>query len=58
VTNANIAVGTPSFTRIENTNSALSTTNVEIKINITFSYNGATPDYQYSSSLQTTYGQY
>ncbi|MFZ2205093.1 MAG: prepilin-type N-terminal cleavage/methylation domain-containing protein [Minisyncoccia bacterium] len=58
VTNANVLVGTPVFTRIENANQTFGTTNVSIGINITFSYNSASPDSTYSDSLQTTINSY
>jgi prepilin-type N-terminal cleavage/methylation domain-containing protein len=58
ITNSNILVGAPSFTRIENTNSVFNTTNVSIKINMTFNYSGTSPDWAYSASLETTVDLY
>ena len=58
VTNSNITVSTPTFTRIENTNTVFSTTNVSIKINMTFAYNSNSSDWTYSASLQTTVSLY
>jgi len=58
LTNTNIVVGTPTFTRIENTNAVFNTTNVSIKINMTFSYNSSSPDWSYSASLQNTFNLY
>jgi hypothetical protein len=58
VTNSNITVSIPTFTRIENTNLDFSSTSVAIKINMTFSYNSTSPDWAYSTSLQTTVDLY
>lgn len=58
VTNSKVLVGTPIFTRIENANSVFNTTSVAIAINMTFSYNSASPDLAYSDSLQTTVSLY
>lgn len=58
LTNSTISVGVPTFTRIENTNTTFSVTNVAIKINMTFSYNSNSPDWTYSTSLQTTVNSY
>lgn len=58
ITNSNITVGTPTFTRIENTNLVFSSTSVAIKINMTFGYNSTSPDWKYSTSLQTTVDLY
>ena len=58
VTNPNITVSTPTFTRIENINTLFSRTNIAIKINMTFGYNSTSPDWSYSTSLQTTVNMY
>lgn len=58
ITNSNIFVSTPTFTRIENTNSVFNTANITIKINMTFGYNSTSPDWAYSTSLQTTVNLY
>lgn len=58
ITNSNITVSTPTFTRIENTNLVFSSTSVAIKINMTFGYNSTSPDWKYSTSLQTTVNLY
>lgn len=58
ITSSNISVSAPTFTRIENTNPVFSTTNVTIKINMTFNYNSTSPDWTYSSSLQTAVDLY
>lgn len=58
VTNSNTTVGTPTFTRIENTNTVFSTTNVAVKINMNFNYNSNSPDWNYSTILQTTVDLY
>lgn len=59
LTNSNITVGTPTFTRIENTNVVFtSSKNIVIKISMTFSYNGSGSDWVYSNSLQTSINLY
>lgn len=58
VTNSNISVNAPTFSRIENINPVFSATNVTIKINMTFSYNSTSPDWAYSDSLQTSVDLY
>ena len=58
VTNVNVLVGTPTFTRIENLNSVFGTTNVAVEVNMTFFYNSASPDWAYSDSLQITVNSY
>ncbi|MEK6877199.1 MAG: type II secretion system protein [Thermoproteota archaeon] len=58
VTNSSIFVNTPTFTRIENTNVVFSATDITIKINMMFSYNSTSPDWNYSTSLQTTVNLY
>ncbi len=58
ITNSNIVVNTLNFTRIENTNAVFSTTNVSIKVNMTFSYNSTSPDWSYSTSLENTVSLY
>ena len=58
ITNPNISAGTPTFTRVENTNSVFSTTSVSVKVNMTFSYNSTSPDWAYYTSLQTTVDLY
>jgi len=58
VTNSNTTVGTPTFTRIENTNTVFSKTSIAIKINMNFSYNSTSPDWAYSASLQNTVNLY
>ena len=54
LTDASIIVSTPTFARIENTNTVFNTTNVSIKINMTFSYNSTSADWVYTTSLQNT----
>ena len=54
ITNSNIIVGEPNFIRVENTNLVFNTTSISIQVIITFSYNSTSPDWSYSSSLQTT----
>ncbi len=58
VTNPNIIVSTPTFTRIENTNTVFNKTQVTIKVNMTFSYNNTSSDWIYSTSLQTAISLY
>lgn len=58
VTDSSILVSAPIFTRIENTSNAFGTTNVSIKINMTFDYNSKSSDWIYSTSLQTTVSLY
>ena len=58
VTTSSVTVSAPVFTRIENTNTVFSTTNVSIKINMTFAYNSNSSDWTYSASLQTTVSLY
>ena len=58
ITNSNVVVGIPVFTRIENTNTVFNTTNISIKINITFSYNSTVPALAYSTSLENTINLY
>ena len=58
VTNPNMIVSTPTFTRIENTNSLFSVTDVSVKISMTFSYNSTSPSWNYSEALQTTVNLY
>lgn len=58
ITNINVLVGTPTFTRIENANQVFGTTNVSIEVNMSFSYNSASPDWAYTDSLQTTINSY
>ena len=54
VTNINVLVGAPVFTRIENTNLVFGSTDLAIKISMTFNYNSASADWVYSASLQST----
>lgn len=58
ITNSNISVDTLTFTRIENPNAVFGTTDISIKINMTFRYNGNSPDWTYSTSSQTVVGLY
>jgi prepilin-type N-terminal cleavage/methylation domain-containing protein len=58
VTNPNITVGTPTFTRLENTNTAFSITSVSIKVAMSFSYNSTSPDWAYSTSAQSSFDLY
>ena len=58
ITNSNIVVGTPTFTRIENTNVVFNSTNISIKINMTFSYNSAVSTLVYSAPLEVTVNLY
>ena len=58
ITNSNVTVSSPTFTRIENTNLDFSSTSVAIKLNIVFNYNSPNPDWTYSSSLQTSVNLY
>jgi prepilin-type N-terminal cleavage/methylation domain-containing protein len=58
VTTANITVSTPTFTRLENTNTLFSTTDISIKIAMTFSYAGTGVGWNYSDSLQTVVAVY
>lgn len=58
ITNPNIVVSAPTFTRIENTNTVFTTTHVSIKVNMTFSYNSTSSAWLYSTSLQTTVSLY
>lgn len=53
VTGSNITVGAPTFTRIENTNTVFSTTDVSIRVSMAFSYNSTSPSWSYSTTLQT-----
>lgn len=54
MTSTTVTVATPTFTRIENTNTVLSKTFVSIEINLTASYNTSNPDWQYTESKKTT----
>jgi type II secretory pathway component PulJ len=58
VTNSNISVDNLNFTRIENTNTEFSKTNISIKVNMTFRYNSTSPDWVYSTSLGNTVSLY
>lgn len=58
VTDSNILVSAPTFTRIENTNTDFDTTNVSIKIYMTFDYDSVSSDWIYSTSLQTAISLY
>jgi Tfp pilus assembly protein FimT len=58
VTNSNISVDNLNFTRIENTNTEFSKTNISIKVNMTFRYNSTSPDWVYSTSLENTVSLY
>ncbi len=58
VTNSNIFVDTATFTRIENTNTVFSTTNISIQIIMAFRYNATSTDWSYSDSLQTSVNLY
>lgn len=54
VTSSIVAMGTPTFTRLENTNTTLSKTIISIEISLTASYNSPSPDWQYSENKKTT----
>jgi len=54
ITSDKVTVATPTFTRLENTNTVLNKTVVSIEIDITMSYNSTSPDYQYSERKKTT----
>lgn len=54
VTPSSVTMGTPTFTRLENTNSSLNKTIISIEINLNSSFNSASPDWQYSESKKTT----
>ena len=54
ITNTNISVGTPTFTRTENTNSIFNITSVSINATMVFSYNSTSPDWNYSATLDTS----
>ncbi len=58
ITSNNITVGTPSFTRLENTSVAFGNTNISILVNIPFSYNSTSPDRSYSRTLRTSVNSY
>jgi len=58
VTNSTVLVGTPTFTRIENTNLDFSKTSIAVRINMVFNYNSTSPDWKYSTSLQTSVNLY
>jgi len=58
VTNENILVETPIFTRTENVNSVFNTKSITLIIDMTFSYNANSPDFNYSTSLQTAVNLY
>lgn len=58
VTSPNTIVSTPTFTRIENTNTVFSKTQVTIKVNMTFNYNSTSSNWTYSTALQTTVSLY
>lgn len=58
ITNSNITVSSPTFTRVENTNSFFGTTDISVRINMSFAYNSTSPDWSYATSLQTVAGLY
>lgn len=58
ITSSNIVVDELIFTKIENTNQVFNTTNVSIKINMTFKYNSTVPSLTYSSSFENTVSLY
>ncbi len=58
ITSNNILVGTPSFTRLENTNVVFGNTNISILVNIPFSYNSNSSDWSYSRILRTSVNSY
>ena len=58
ITNSNIVVSNPVFTRIENTNQVFDTKNISIKTNMTFRYNSTVSEWTYSTSLDTTVNLY
>lgn len=49
-----VVVDSASFTRIENTNAVLSRTAISVAIEITMSYNSASPDWDYTETKKTT----
>jgi Tfp pilus assembly protein FimT len=58
LTNSNIIVSVPNFTRIENISSVFGTKTITIKVNMTFGYNTTSSDWIYSTSLQTSVSLY
>ena len=54
ITSDKVTVATPTFTRLENTNTVLPKTVISIETNISVTYNSESPDYQYSESKKTT----
>lgn len=54
VTSGKVAVESVLFTRIENSNAALSKTIVGIKVDAQIKYNSSSPDWQFTSSKTTT----
>lgn len=54
ITTTNVTIATPTFLRLENTNTVLSRTAVSIEVDISASYNSSSPDSQYSERKKTT----
>lgn len=54
ITATTVTVSAPTFTRLDNTNTYLSKTIISIKVDLTMSYNSASPDYQYSQRKIST----
>ncbi len=53
-TGANVVVGAPVFTRIENYNAALLSTTTSVQVDMTFNYNSSSSDWKYSTTLRTS----
>lgn len=53
LTDQNIIVSSPIFSRVENRNLIFNTTNIGIKAELVFSYKSNSPDWNYSSVLKT-----
>ncbi len=58
ITGSNITVSSPTFTRVENTNTVFSATDISIQIKMTFAYNSTSPSWNYTTSLQSTVNLY
>lgn len=50
----NISIENPIFTRVENKNLILNSTNIGIKTEMVFKYNSTSPDWNYSATLKNT----
>lgn len=53
ITSTSVTVASPTFTRLENTNTVLSKTIINIQADLSISYNSSSPDYQYSERKVT-----